>query len=105
MRIFFCMALMLCCAMTVFAQNDKISYQAVVRGTDNHLVVNTDMTITVSLANSEDGAAVYTEAKNITVDGGTITGNTATAGGAIGASASGSRLTFTNPMSSSALVA
>ncbi|MDY6327138.1 MAG: FISUMP domain-containing protein [Bacteroidales bacterium] len=60
------MALMLCCAMTVFAQNDKISYQAVVRGTDNHLVVNTAMTVTVSLANSEDGAAVYTETHAVT---------------------------------------
>lgn len=60
------MALMLCCAMTMFAQNDKISYQAVVRGTDNHLVVNTALTVTVSLANSEDGAAVYTETHAVT---------------------------------------
>lgn len=59
-------ALMLCCAMTMFAQNDKISYQAVVRSADNHLVVNTDLTVTVSLANSEDGAPVYTETHAVT---------------------------------------
>ncbi len=60
------MALMLCCATTMFAQNDKISYQAVVRGTDNHLVVNTDLTVTVSLSNSEDGTPVYTETHAVT---------------------------------------
>ena len=65
-RLFFCMALMLCCATTVFAQNDKISYQAVVRGTDNHLVVNTDLTVTVSLANSENGPVVYKETHAVT---------------------------------------
>ncbi len=33
-------ALMLCCATTIFAQNNKISYQAVVRDTENRLVAN-----------------------------------------------------------------
>ena len=59
-------ALMLCCATTMFAQNDKISYQAVVRSADNHLVVNTDLTVTVSLANSENGPVVYKETHAVT---------------------------------------
>ncbi len=29
---------MLCCAMSIFAQNDKISYQAVVRDTETQTV-------------------------------------------------------------------
>ena len=31
-------ATMLCCAMSIFAQNDKISYQAVVRDTETQAV-------------------------------------------------------------------
>ena len=31
---------MLCCVTTIFAQNDKISYQAVVRDPENKLVAN-----------------------------------------------------------------
>ena len=33
-------ACVLCCAMTTFAQNNKISYQAVVRDAQNRLVAN-----------------------------------------------------------------
>jgi len=43
------------------AQNGKISYQAVVRNSANQLVYDQDLTVTVGIANSESGTAVYTE--------------------------------------------
>ena len=48
-------------AVAGMAQNDKISYQAVVRNSANHLVSDQDLTVTVGIANSEGGVAVYTE--------------------------------------------
>ena len=47
------------------AQNDKISYQAVVRNSANQLVYDQDMEVTVSIANSETGTAVYTETQAV----------------------------------------
>lgn len=55
-------AVMLLFAATLFAQNnDRISYQAVVRTSDNVLVYDQDLTVTIAIANSESGAAVYGE--------------------------------------------
>ena len=54
-------ATMLCCAMTIFAQNNKISYQAVVRDTENKLVANKTVTVTVNIFNGEETTAVYSE--------------------------------------------
>lgn len=49
---------------SAFAQsgNGKISYQAVVRNSSNQLVYDVDLTVAVSVANSETGAAAYREA-------------------------------------------
>jgi uncharacterized protein (TIGR02145 family) len=52
--------------MTMLAQNGKISYQAVVRDSENHLVYDTPLQVTVALANSETGTAVYSEQHNVT---------------------------------------
>ncbi len=43
------------------ATAQKLSYSAVVRNSDNQLVANQNVTVTVSIANSQTGAAVYTE--------------------------------------------
>lgn len=53
-------------AVSVFAQNDKVSYQAVVRNSANQLVYNTDLTVTIAIANSEGGTAVFTETHEVT---------------------------------------
>ena len=47
--------------MAGLAQNGKISYQAVVRNSANQLVYDQDLDVTVGIANSETGTAVYTE--------------------------------------------
>ena len=47
------------------AQNGKISYQAVVRNSANQLMYDQDMEVTVSIANSETGTAVYTETQAV----------------------------------------
>ena len=66
-NLFLIITLVLCCVSAVFAQkNDKISYQAVVRNSENQLVYNTDLTVTVSIANSESGSAVYMERHAVT---------------------------------------
>ena len=54
-------ALMLCCAMTMFAQNNKISYQAVVRDTENKLVANKDVTVTVKIFDGDAQQPAYTQ--------------------------------------------
>lgn len=60
-------AMMLLFAAAVYAQsNDKISYQAVVRTTDNKLVYNENLTVTIGIANSDGGTAVYNEQHNVT---------------------------------------
>ena len=50
----------------MLAQNGKISYQAVVRDSENHLVYDTPLQVTVALANSETGTAVYSEQHAVT---------------------------------------
>ena len=64
-------ALVLCCATTIFAQNNKISYQAVVRDTENKLVANKDVEVTVNIYNGPETAtsdAVYTETQTVTTN-------------------------------------
>ncbi len=53
--------MMLCCATAILAQNNKISYQAVVRDTANRLVANKTVTVTVEIFNGDAQAAAYTE--------------------------------------------
>ena len=66
MKKLFTFAMMLLFAATVFAQNnDRISYQAVVRTSDNVLVYDQDLTVTIAIANSESGSAVYGEQHNV----------------------------------------
>ncbi len=77
-------AFMLCCAMTMFAQNNKISYQAVVRDAQNKLVSNQPVTVTVSIFNGSTTSAAYSETQTATtninglisllVGNGTVTG-------------------------------
>ena len=53
----------------IFAQNgQKLSYQAVIRNSANQLVTNTRLEVTIGIANSEDGAAVYTEHHTVTTN-------------------------------------
>nr|MCR4872190.1 hypothetical protein [Bacteroidales bacterium] len=63
MKKFYVLFLMLLACAGVSAQNDnhKISYQAVVRNAANQLMYDTDLTVAVELANSENGPAVYAE--------------------------------------------
>ena len=60
--------MMLCCAMTMFAQNDKISYQAVVRDTENKLVANKSVEVTVNIYNGTATTAAYTETQTVTTN-------------------------------------
>lgn len=53
--------MMLCCATAILAQNNRISYQAVVRDTANRLVANKTVTVTVNIFNGEETTAVYSE--------------------------------------------
>lgn len=52
---------MLCCVTAIFAQNNKISYQAVVRDTENRLVVNKTVTVKVNVFNGDATTATYSE--------------------------------------------
>ena len=63
MKKFYVLFLMLLACVGVSAQNDnhKISYQAVVRNAANQLMYDTDLTVAVELANSENGPVVYAE--------------------------------------------
>ena len=67
-RVLLFVALVLSCAMYGFAQqdNEKISYQAVVRDSENRLVSNRNLSVTVAIANSAGGAAVFTERHAVT---------------------------------------
>ena len=60
-------AMMLLFTVAVFAQNnDKISYQAVVRTTDNVLVYDQDLTVIIAIANVQgDETGVYGETHNV----------------------------------------
>ncbi|MBO4660180.1 MAG: hypothetical protein J5610_01810, partial [Prevotella sp.] len=63
-RILLIIAAVLCCVMTVFAQNnDRISYQAVVRDAHNNLVVNQELTVQVTV---NDGQNTYMETHTVT---------------------------------------
>lgn len=64
--LFFLMVLFF--AANVFAQNgnDRISYQAVVRNSDNRLVHNEELTVTVTVTNVPGGPVVYSETHNVT---------------------------------------
>jgi len=54
-------AMMLCCAMTIFAQNNnQISYQAVVRDAENKLVANKNVTVLVKIFDGDIQDPVYT---------------------------------------------
>lgn len=55
-------------AANLFAQNgnDRISYQAVVRNSDNRLVYNENLTVTVTITNVPDGPVVYSETHAVT---------------------------------------
>ena len=59
---------MLCCATTIFAQNNRISYQAVVRDTENKLVANKDVQVTVNIYNGDATTAAYTETQTVTTN-------------------------------------
>jgi predicted nucleic acid-binding Zn-ribbon protein len=54
--------------MTMFAQNDKISYQAVVRDTANRLVANKSVQVTVNIYNGTATTAAYTETQTVTTN-------------------------------------
>jgi hypothetical protein len=60
-KFLFIVAMMLCCATTIFAQNNKISYQAVVRDTENKLVANKDVTVTVKIFDGDAQQPAYTQ--------------------------------------------
>ena len=53
-RILLISALVLCFSMSLFAQHGRVSYQAVVRDSTNHLVVNTPLSVVVKLTDSLD---------------------------------------------------
>ena len=55
---------MLSCVVTMFAQNDRISYQAVVRDSTNHLVVETPLTVKVTLTDADNHP--YSENHSVT---------------------------------------
>ena len=53
-------ALALCCAMTMFAQNsNKISYQAVIRNNANELVANKMVNVTITIIDADNNS--YTQ--------------------------------------------
>ena len=54
----------LCCLTMMHAQNNKISYQAVVRDSTNHLVVETPLTVQVTLTDAESN--IYSEYHSVT---------------------------------------
>lgn len=77
--------MMLCCATAILAQNNRISYQAVVRDTANRLVANKTVTVTVEIFNGDAQTAAYTETHtnvqtnynglfSLQIGGGTATG-------------------------------
>ena len=59
---------MLCCVTTIFAQNNKISYQAVVRDTTNRLVANKSVEVTVNIYNGTATTAAYIETQTVTTN-------------------------------------
>jgi len=61
-RILLTVAMMLCCVTMMFAQNNKLSYQAVLRDSENQLVSGKTVEVTVNIYNGDAaGNAVYSE--------------------------------------------
>ena len=62
--------MMLLFAVNVFAQseNEKISYQAVLRDAQNHLVVNKTVNVTVGIFNGDATTATYSEMQTTTTN-------------------------------------
>ena len=60
------LAVILLAAVNMTAQT--LSYSAVVRNSDNELVVNENLTVAISIANSNGGAAVYSETHAVTTN-------------------------------------
>ena len=58
------LTMVICCLSMMFAQNNKISYQAVVRDSTNHLVVETPLTVQVTLTDADD--STYSESHSVT---------------------------------------
>ncbi len=54
--------------LAVGATAQKLSYSAVVRNSANELVANENLTVAVSIANGNGGAAVYSETHNVTTN-------------------------------------
>ena len=84
-RLLLTIATVLCCVTTMFAQNNRISYQAVVRDAQNQLVANKTVTVEVSIFNGTETTAAYTETHtdvqtnfngliSLQIGGGTATG-------------------------------
>ena len=69
-HIFITFALLIAAAISALAQAPQgFGYQAVVRGADNAIVANTDITVTISiLQGSADGTAVYSETHTTTTN-------------------------------------
>ena len=65
-RVLLFLFVMLGLAVSGFSQNDKISYQAVVRNSANQIVYNTELTVTINIANGEGGDLVYSERHTVT---------------------------------------
>ena len=59
-------AMVLCGTLMMFAQNNKISYQAVVRDSTNHLVVNT--ALSVQLVLTDEDTHSYSERHSVTTN-------------------------------------
>lgn len=68
MKRFFAFLLAMCLVMGIFAQNSKLSYQAVVRNSANELVTNANVTVDLSIANSISGDAVFSEKHTLTTN-------------------------------------
>ena len=68
-KLFTLCAMMLVCATMLAQAPQKMSYQAVVRGSDNALVSNQNVSVRISiLQGSATGASVYTETHNATTN-------------------------------------
>ena len=62
------LAVILLLAVSMTAQNPKLSYSAVVRNSANELVANENITVAVAIANGVSGTAVYAETHNVTTN-------------------------------------
>jgi hypothetical protein len=61
-KVILLLALVICCAVSLFAQENKMfSYQAVIRDYENKLVSGVEVTVNMNISNSEGGPVVYSE--------------------------------------------